>query len=205
MGVYQKLAEVQKELKAPKGQHNKFGNYDYRSCEDIIEAAKPLCIANGLVLNVSDSIKYIGERYYIEATATVTDIDDDKQVEITAFAREAEDQKGMAAAQVTGSTSSYARKYALNGLFGIDDTKDDDTKDKPKKDEAPKDKKEAPKDTPVSVQMLEEAILGSGKIVQDVIDGYNSKATKKIDKLQFMPKVKKQELYAYFMKHQKKA
>lgn len=124
--VREKLAAVQKVLKAPKNQYNSFGKYSYRSCEDILEAAKPLCIENGLILTISDDIVAVGERYYIKATAAVTDVKDGERVECSGIAREAEERKGMDASQVTGSTSSYARKYALNGLFSIDDTKDAD-------------------------------------------------------------------------------
>lgn len=124
--VREKLAAVQKVLKAPKNQYNSFGKYAYRSCEDILEAAKPLCIENGLILTISDDIVAVGDRYYIKATAAVIDVSDGERVETSGIAREAEERKGMDASQVTGSTSSYARKYALNGLFSIDDTKDAD-------------------------------------------------------------------------------
>lgn len=126
MNVYQKLAIVQKNLNAPKGQYNKFGNYNYRSCEDIIEAVKPLCIENGLTLTISDQIKQVGERYYVEATATIYDAEGNKH-SATASAREPNNKKGMDESQITGAASSYARKYALNGLFAIDDNKDADT------------------------------------------------------------------------------
>lgn len=119
------LATIQKELKAPKGQLNKFGNYHYRSCEDIVEAVKPLL--NGLTLTISDEVVNIGTRYYVKATATLSD--GESNISVSAFAREAEEKKGMDSAQVTGACSSYARKYALNGLFSIDDTKDADTQD----------------------------------------------------------------------------
>lgn len=125
--VYEKLAAVQKTLKAPKNQFNSFGKYNYRSCEDILEAAKPLCIEHGLVLTVSDDVLEVGGRIYVRALATVHNIEDPKElVQSQAYAREADEKRGMDAAQVTGSTSSYARKYALNGLFSIDDTKDAD-------------------------------------------------------------------------------
>lgn len=124
--VREKLAAVQKVLKAPKNQFNSFGRYNYRSCEDILESAKPLCIENGLILTISDDIVAVGDRYYIKATAAVTDVQDGERVECSGIAREAEEKKGMDTSQVTGSTSSYARKYALNGLFSIDDTKDAD-------------------------------------------------------------------------------
>lgn len=127
MNLYKKLSAVQETLKAPKNQFNSFGKYNYRSCEDILEAAKPLCIEKGLVLTLSDEIKCIGDRNYVEATATVIDIETGDKHFVTASAREAETKKGMDDSQITGSTSSYARKYALNGLFSIDDTKDADT------------------------------------------------------------------------------
>lgn len=117
------LIRIQKELKAPKGQFNQFGNYKYRSCEDILEAIKPLL--GGAVLLLSDEIVEVGTRVYVKATATLTE--GDKSVSVTAWARESDSRKGMDAAQVTGSASSYARKYALNGLFLCDDVKDADS------------------------------------------------------------------------------
>jgi len=116
------LNKIQKELKAPKNQYNAFGKYKYRSCEDILEAVKPLL--NNATLIINDEMVVIGERYYIKATATLTEAD--KSISATAYAREPEEKKGMDSAQITGATSSYARKYALNGLFLIDDTKDSD-------------------------------------------------------------------------------
>lgn len=124
MGLYEKLGAIQAALKAPKGQENRFGGYRYRSCEDILEAVKPLLAENGIVLVISDEMVMVGERYYVRATATV--IDGDQFFSTEAYAREPESRKGMDEAQVTGSSSSYARKYALNGLFCIDDTKDPD-------------------------------------------------------------------------------
>lgn len=120
---YTKLAEIQRTLNAPKGQYNNFGKYHYRSCEDILEGVKPLL--NGLFLSISDEIVLIGDRYYVKATASITDGETTHTA--TAMAREAADKKGMDEAQITGATSSYARKYCLNGLFGIDDAKDADT------------------------------------------------------------------------------
>ena len=114
-------------MKAPKSQHNSFGKYDYRSAEDIIEAVKPLLKENGLFLTMSDDIVLIGDRYYVKATVSVTDIVTGESVQTSALAREAAQKKGMDESQVTGTASSYARKYALNGLFAIDDTKDADT------------------------------------------------------------------------------
>lgn len=122
---YSKLIKVQATLNAPKGQYNSFGKYSYRSCEDIMGAVKPLLAEQGLVQFVSDKVVMIGDRYYVEATVTVTDGNTSHSV--SALARESLTKKGMDDAQVTGSTSSYARKYALNGMYNIDDTKDADT------------------------------------------------------------------------------
>lgn len=137
MNISEKLLSIQSELKAPKNQYNSFGKYNYRSCEDILEGLKPLLIKNKATLVVTDEIVQIGERYYVKATATLCDVEKvSEYAQATAYAREDESKKGMDLAQVTGSTSSYARKYALNGLFAIDDTKDSDFtnkhEDKPK-------------------------------------------------------------------------
>ena len=121
------LLAVQRDLKAPKGQFNSFGKYKYRSCEDIVEAVKPLLNNNGLILTMSDEVVEVGGRVYIKATATVTDIINGDKIDVCAMAREPEEKKGMDTSQITGTASSYARKYALNGLFAIDDTKDADT------------------------------------------------------------------------------
>ena len=123
----EKIMQVQQELKAPKNQRNNFGNYNYRSCEDILEAVKPLLKENRLIMNLTDELVQVGERYYIKATAVLTDIDSGEQFINTAYAREEENKKGMDGSQITGASSSYARKYALNGLFLIDDVKDSDT------------------------------------------------------------------------------
>jgi len=128
MEIYFKLEKIQKTLKAPKNQTNTFGKYKYRSCEDILEAVKPLL--NGAVVTISDTIREVGGRVYVEAVATFSD--GLNQVCVTAFAREPAERKGMDESQITGSASSYARKYALNGLFLIDDTKDADATHDPK-------------------------------------------------------------------------
>ena len=122
--LIEKLVLIQSELKAPKGQTNKFGNYKYRSCEDILEALKPLLKTQGLLLSITDELVTQGARYYIKATVIVTDGVDRWSTD--GWAREEEVKKGMDSSQITGASSSYARKYALNGLFGIDDTKDSD-------------------------------------------------------------------------------
>lgn len=134
MSLISKLSWVQKNLKAPKSQYNSFGKYHYRSCEDILTAVKGLLEEQDLLLTITDEVVRVGDRYYLKSTAKVTHFDDEKSVEVSAYAREAENRKGMDDSQITGATSSYARKYALNGLFAIDDQKDADTpapKDKP--------------------------------------------------------------------------
>ncbi len=120
------LIAIQSTLNAPKGQYNAFGKYKYRSCEDILGAVKPLLNKFGCTLTISDDVVMVGTRIYIKATATITNSAGEKEV-TTAYAREEEQKKGMDGSQVTGAASSYARKYALNGLFAIDDTKDADT------------------------------------------------------------------------------
>lgn len=127
MTIYEKLLSIQTELKAPKSQYNSFGKYNYRNCEDILEAVKPLCAKYKAVSVMGDEVIQIGERYYIKSTARLIDLESDGVVENTAYAREEAEKKGMDGSQVTGASSSYARKYALNGLFAIDDTKDSDT------------------------------------------------------------------------------
>ena len=126
MNVYEKMMNVQSKLKAPKNQYNSFGKYNYRNCEDILEALKPLLAEYKAIVNLTDKIVHIEGRFYVEATAKFIDIEKGEIVEVSALAREDETKKGMDLAQVTGSVSSYARKYALNGLFCIDDTKDSD-------------------------------------------------------------------------------
>jgi len=121
------LIEIQGVLKAPKNQRNNFGNYNYRSCEDILEAVKPLCVERGCFLSLSDEVVCVGQSNYVKATAKI--ICGDITAEATGWAREPVTRKGMDDSQITGSASSYARKYALNGLFCIDDTKDADSQD----------------------------------------------------------------------------
>lgn len=133
-----RLIEIQKELKAPKGQYNSFGKYKYRNCEDILEAVKPLLAARDLFITLNDDIIAVNERYYVKATATIFDNEGKEIAHTSAYAREEESKKGMDGSQVTGASSSYARKYALNGLFAIDDTKDSDTTNKGDKQEETK-------------------------------------------------------------------
>ena len=123
----EKLTRIQYELKAPKKQYNSFGKYNYRSCEDILDALKPLLNKYNASVIIADDILQIGTRFYVKATATFIDNETGQQKSATALAREPESKKGMDESQITGTASSYARKYCLNGLFLIDDTKDADT------------------------------------------------------------------------------
>lgn len=131
--LHERLLNVQHNLKAPKGQYNKFGNFNYRSAEDILEAVKPLNFENGLTLTISDEVKEVSGRIYVVAVATVTDGTD--SISVQALAREPENRKGMDESQITGATSSYARKYALNGLYAIDDNKDSDNENNNKNEQ----------------------------------------------------------------------
>lgn len=158
--IREKLNKIQVELKAPKNLFNSFGRYHYRNAEGIQEALKPLEKTYGVITTLSDSIEEVGGRIYVKATATLTDVSSGESIAVSACAREAAEKKGMDDAQVTGATSSYARKYALNGLFLLDDTKDVDTEEyqaqantEPKKTTA-KTKKAEPTEpeTPFEVQ-----------------------------------------------------
>lgn len=139
-----RLIEIQQELKAPKNQYNSFGEYNYRSCEDILLAVKPLLKKNNLVLSISDEVIQLGERFYIKAVAALYDENGKELHHCQAYAREPESKTKMDLAQITGATSSYARKYALNGLFLIDDVKDPDATNKHGKEESQEEKKEKP-------------------------------------------------------------
>ena len=158
------LVKIQSELKAPKNQRNNFGKYNYRSCEDILEAVKPLANELGCVVLLSDEVKVISERVYVCATANLYK-DDDNQIMVTAWAREPLLQKGMNEAQITGSASSYARKYALNGLFAIDDTKDADTDEHKKQEDKPKPK--------LTKAQFDKAMLADKKQIQNVIKKFD--------------------------------
>lgn len=148
MSIYEKLAMVQQNLKAPKSNYNTFGKYNYRSCEDILEGAKPLLNEVKAVVILNDSIELIGDRYYVKAEACFIDTENGEKFAVSAYAREDNDKKGMDLAQVTGSVSSYARKYALNGLFCIDDTKDSDATNKHDKETKSKETNIMPNKTP---------------------------------------------------------
>lgn len=164
-----KLMEIQHRLKAPKGQYNSFGKYKYRSCEDILEAVKPIIYELGCDLTLSDEVVLIGDRYYIKATARLKGEDTDEVT--TAYAREDLDKKGMDGSQITGTASSYARKYALNGLFCIDDTKDADTDEYANQNKrtapatAPKTEKEVfDPSHPLWQKALDKMVAGKGSI-----------------------------------------
>lgn len=167
--LIEKLSLIQVELKAPKNQYNDFGKYKYRNCEDILESAKPICNKNRTTLLITDEIKQIGDRYYVEATAQLMDWDSKEGIQVSALAREEEIKKGMDASQVTGATSSYARKYALNGLFNIDDTKDTDSEEHQSQKKASEQQVEqapqqnAPKVTPKQVELIK-SLYGEGDI-----------------------------------------
>ncbi|HFI0342920.1 TPA: ERF family protein [Streptococcus suis] len=139
-----KLLQIQRDLKAPKGQYNNFGKYSYRNAEDIMEALKPLLVDNNTVCYCEDDyIEHIGERYYLVATIVFADVESDDFITVKARAREEENKKGMEGSQITGSASSYARKYALSGLFLIDDNKDSDSDEYHKQNNQPKQKQQA--------------------------------------------------------------
>lgn len=156
LSLIEKVVRVQSELKAPKGQFNSFGKYNYRSCEDIVEAVKPILKQYGIVLNLSDELVLIGDRYYIKAVAGLTDGTD--VIQSVAYAREPQELKGMTDSQISGTASSYARKYALNGLLAIDDTKDPDTDEFAKTTE--QEPKEEFKATPKQLEILNKYYTG---------------------------------------------
>jgi len=180
--VYMKLVEVQSKLKAPKSQFNKFGNYAYRNCEDILEALKPLLNEVKAIINISDDVVLVGERYYIKATVKFICAESGEVIEASAMAREEENKKGMDSSQLTGSTSSYARKYALNGLFAIDDTKDSDTTNTHNKDTS----KALNNNEVISeAQVKRLFVLAKGKDtdkVKGIVDKYGFKSSKDITK-----------------------
>ena len=155
MTLKEKLMNIQAELKAPKNLRNSFGNYNYRNVESILEALKPLLVKYNATVTITDTIEFIADRIYVKAVATIYDVENKNNdadiITATAYAREAEAKKGMDEAQITGATSSYARKYALNGLFLLDDTQDVDTEAYQKASQKGADKPaQAPKEKPKS-------------------------------------------------------
>ena len=188
MNIYEKLMNIQKELKAPKCQYNRFGKYKYRSCEDILESVKPLLEKYKVTIILSDKLEQIGERYYIRAMALLIDTESDISIENTAYAREEETKKGMDGSQITGTSSSYARKYALNGLLLIDDTKDADTDEIAKENNKGKTKEE-PKEkkiTPGQLKVLSKLYTGDNLVKLLELN--------KIDKLEDMSMEKANEI-----------
>lgn len=171
LNIYEKLTEVQNELKAPKSKYNSFGKYNYRSCEDILEAVKPILKAKRLAMTVKDDVFNIGDRFYIMATVTVFDCESEEKVTTTAYAREDADKKGMDGSQITGSSSSYARKYALNGMFAIDDTKDADSWNTHDKDRTVE-KKEAERATEEQIAKLRALYKGKEDKLMELLDKY---------------------------------
>ena len=166
MNIYEKLMNIQKELKAPKCQYNSFGKYKYRSCEDILESVKPLLEKYKVTIILTDKLEQIGERYYIRAKAILIDTESNNSIENTAYAREEETKKGMDGSQITGTSSSYARKYALNGLLLIDDTKDADTDEFAKENNKGKTKEESKekKITPGQLKVLSKLYTGDNLV-----------------------------------------
>ena len=161
--LHKKLLNIQTALKAPKGQYNSYGKYNYRSCEDILEALKPLLKQEQCILRITDEIVQVGERYYIKATAVLGDCENESYILNEAFAREEEEKKGMDGSQITGTASSYARKYALNGLFLIDDTKDADTDENHKETEAKPEKMATAK----QIEVLKKIAEKQGKTLDE--------------------------------------
>ena len=197
------IISIQNELKAPKGQFNSFGRYKYRSCEDILEAVKPLLHKYSCSLNISDEVVMVGDRFYIKATATLRKDTGEVISSSVAYAREDEAKKGMDGAQVTGAASSYARKYALNGLFCIDDTKDADTDEYTKKansvstskpaEQEPNEAPPAPKPKVIKVNGNTKLLTNAGYVSLKTIDkeklqkmydsGYYAEANTEIEKV----------------------
>lgn len=192
MNVYEKLAVIQQELIVPKNQYNSFGKYNYRSCEDILEGLKPCLQKVKAAVTVSDELVQIGERYYIKATATLYDAESSESVSNTAYAREDEGKKGIDVSQVTGATSSYARKYALNGLFCIDDVKDADTRDN-RQNEATEQAKaeeqqkeiERMKISEIKVKSLQARCEKEGVAVEKIVNLYKVKSLADLSEKQF--------------------
>lgn len=173
MSIYEKLLKVQQDTKCNKGQFNSFGKYKYRSMEDIWAAAKPIAASYGAVLTCTDKPILIGDRYYIEATATIYDIEDGTSISTTASAREDDAKKGMDGSQITGTASSYARKYAVSGLLGLDDTKDADTDSYKREIDARAEEAETSTDTSETLRKKILEVAEMKGIAQEQITGAN--------------------------------
>lgn len=181
MNINEKLLIIQSRLKAPKEQYNSFGKYAYRNAEDILEAVKPLLIETKTILSIEDEVVMVGDRYYIKAIVSISDTESADMLSVQAFAREEESKKGMDGSQVTGAASSYARKYALNGLFAIDDTKDSDSTNQHGKGETvetraktqtktPDKPKAQPFDSGKMVKILKDTAKGLGMTDEELMD-----------------------------------
>ena len=196
LSFFQKINKIQTKLVAPKDLNNKFGNYKYRSCEGILKALKPLLQEYELILIIQDSIEQVGDRFYIKAKATIKD--GDKEIFAVAYAREALTKKGMDESQVTGAASSYARKYALNGLLCIDDTKDADSKDNSKEGN-PKEKNVVKKISNVIDEDSKEILNTMNKESSNIIINALSEATSKdsLDEIYNEYKPDMAKLYKY--------
>ena len=201
MTIQAKLLAIQTELKAPKGQYNKFGKYNYRSAEDIIEAVKPICKKYNTVLLLGDEIELIGDRYYVKATAILTDLESGASVQTQAYAREEQSRSGMSADQLTGACSSYARKYCLNGLLMIDDSKDSDTDEnheivsEAKKKETKQKAEQAMADDPLithdKVEVAVAVIRGKQTTLANVLSAYGVEALKDMRESQYADMMKR--------------
>lgn len=179
MKIIEQIGIIQAKLKAPKSRRNTFGNYNYRSAEDILEAAKPVCRENGCALTISDDVVQVGNRYYIKSVATLTN-DQGETLITQAFAREDESKKGMDGSQITGTASSYARKYALNGLFCIDDTKDADTDENAaeRAKRAEKQKEQPPAPEPVKADSPAVAVQVAKEMCATAMRAYKQRSGK---------------------------
>lgn len=178
--IYKKLLAIQSELKAPKSQYNSFGKYNYRNCEDILEALKPLLAKVKAAVVITDEIVNIVQRFYVKATVKLIDVESGETIETSAYAREPENKKGLDESQITGSTSSYARKYALNAMFSIDDTKDSDYA--PDSNSKPA---SAPKSNPLSRETQEEInrrIMEYAKVSKIPVSEITAELTKVVKK-----------------------
>lgn len=178
--VLKKLFDIQQELKVPKNQRNTFGNYNFRNCEDIMEASKPICAKHNCLLTCTDELIQIGERYYVKAIATLFDIDSEESINTSACAREEEVKKGMDASQITGASSSYARKYALNGLLQLDDNKDADTNEYKKQQED----KQIKMITDEQIKLLHTLLtkLNNEEVKQKLYEKFKIKSSKELSK-----------------------
>lgn len=175
MSIFQKLANIQDGLFVPKGQKNNFGNYNYRSCEDILKAVKPLCAENKCVLFITNDLDLVGDRVYVKATARLVDLEDGTSIESVAHAREELEKRGMDGSQITGSSSSYARKYALAGLFCIDNEKDSDATNNGQTEKAKA-------DNTIQIKALRERMKNSGVTEEYLTTLYKVKLEDMTDK-----------------------